>query len=274
MYKDMQAPVLESVDDAKVALTSVNIDAILNNLLGEVTIRQTYENIENKNIEAVYTFPLPIHAVLLDMRIKIGARELKGVVVEKSEAEEKYEDAITDGDTAIMLERLETGLYTMNVGNLMPNEKVEISFTYAELYRWQNSSLRFFMPTTIAPKYGDPESVCIEPHQIPEHSLTKDNPFQIRLTIHGLLQDASLKSPSHKIEIQKDPGATIINLADREALMDRDFILNIHSDSTEKNFAIIDKDIDGYAVLTSFNPKFPAVTKKSPRSIKIVVDRC
>ena len=181
MYKGMIAPLLEPIGDAKVALNSVNVDATLENLLSKVTIRQIYENLEDNNIEAVYTFPLPVHAVLLNMAITIGSRELKGVVVEKSEAEEKYEDAITDGDTAIMLEQIEPGLYTMNVGNLMPREKVEISFTYAELYRWQNDSLRFFLPTTIAPRYGDPESVGIEPHQIPEYDLMADNPFQIRL---------------------------------------------------------------------------------------------
>ena len=66
--------------------------------------------------------------------------------------------------------------------------------------------------------------------------------------------------------------ATIITLVEGEALMDRDFILNIHFDSIEKNFAIIDNDFDGYAVLTSFNPKFPIVKKEFPRNIKIVVD--
>ncbi len=268
----MIAPLLEPIGDAKVALNSVNVDATLENLLSKVTIRQIYENLEDKNIEAVYTFPLPVHAVLLNMEIKIGSRELKGVVVEKSEAEERYEDAITDGDTAIMLEQIEPGLYTMNVGNLMPKEKVEISFTYAELYRWQNDSLRFFLPTTIAPRYGDPERVCIEPHQIPEYDLMADNPFQIRLTVHGFLKDASFESPSHKIKIQKDPKTTVIALADGEALMDRDFVLNMHSDSIEKNFAIIDRDVDGYAILTSFNPTFPVVKKEFPRSIKIVVD--
>ena len=35
----------------------------------------------------------------------------------------------------------------------------------------------FFLPTTIAPRYGDPENVGIQPHQTPEYDLTADNPF-------------------------------------------------------------------------------------------------
>lgn len=116
----MTAPVLEPVGDGKVALQSVNVEAVIENLLCEVNIRQVYRNLENINIDTVYTFPLPLGAVLLDMTITTKTRRLKGVVVEKKEAEEIYEDAITDGDTAIMLEQIEDGLYTMNVGNLHP----------------------------------------------------------------------------------------------------------------------------------------------------------
>ncbi len=103
MNRAMTAPVLEPVGEGKVALQSVNVEAEIENLLCEVTIKQVYSNLEKVNIEAVYTFPLPLDAVLLDMTIKAKAKELKGVVIEKAEAEDRYEDAVTDGDTAIML---------------------------------------------------------------------------------------------------------------------------------------------------------------------------
>ena len=183
MYKGMTAPVLEPVGEAKVALRSVNVEAKIKNLLCEVTIKQVYSNLEKINIEAVYTFPLPLSAVLLDMTIKTGTKELKGVVIEKSEAEDRYEDAVTDGDTAIMLEQVAPGLYTMNVGSLQPEDTIEISITYAELFKWRDNSLRFFLPTTIAPRYGDIESVGIQPHQTPEYDLTADNPFAITISV-------------------------------------------------------------------------------------------
>ena len=126
MNRAMTAPVLEPVGEGKVALQSVNVEAEIENLLCQVTVKQSYRNLEKINIEAVYTFPLPLGAVLLDMTIKTQTKELKGVVVEKSEAEDRYEDAITDGDTAIMLEQVEPGLYTMNVGHLQPEDTIDI----------------------------------------------------------------------------------------------------------------------------------------------------
>ena len=72
----------------------MNVDVEIENLLSEVTIKQVYSNLEKVNIEAVYTFPLPLDAVLLDMTIKTKTKELQGVVIEKKEAEDRYEDAI------------------------------------------------------------------------------------------------------------------------------------------------------------------------------------
>lgn len=68
----------------------------MENLLCEVLVCQVHRNMEKINIETVYTFPLQLDAVLLDISIKIKTKMLKGVVIEKSEAEDKYEEAITD----------------------------------------------------------------------------------------------------------------------------------------------------------------------------------
>lgn len=272
MYKTMTAPILEPVGDVKVALQSVNIEADFNNLLCEVNICQKYKNLESVNIEAVYTFPLTLGAVLLDLTIKTRTKVLKGTVTGKSEAEDRYEDAITDGDTAIMLEQVDPGLYTMNIGNILPEEEVEITLTYAELYKWQDDSLRFLLPTTIAPRYGNPESVGLEPHQTPEYDLLAENPFSITVTAMGLLAEAFFECPSHSVQIEKVSDKTIITLKSGENPMDRDFVLNIRSTSKEKSYTMVGPDVDGHVMLASFQPRFPNVDHPSPRCFTIVVD--
>ena len=79
MYRGMTAAVLEPTGDVKVVLQSVNVEGVMENLLCEVTVCQVYWNMEKINIEAVYTFPLPLDAVLLDMTIKTKTKMLKGV---------------------------------------------------------------------------------------------------------------------------------------------------------------------------------------------------
>src|SRR5688572_28988882 len=101
------ASALTGIHGERVALSDVSVSAVLRDLLAEVIVCQTYRNDEQVNIEAVYTFPLPLDAVLLDLQVEIGGRVLKGVVIEKKAAEEKYEDAVAAGDAAVMLQAIE-----------------------------------------------------------------------------------------------------------------------------------------------------------------------
>ena len=57
--------ILKTRDGGDIALKGVRAEARLRDLLAEVTVEQRYRNDHKLNIEAVYTFPLPLGAVLL-----------------------------------------------------------------------------------------------------------------------------------------------------------------------------------------------------------------
>ena len=63
---DHQAAVLRAVTGETMVLQGVTAKGNLNGLLFELTVEQRYRNPAETNIEAVYTFPLPSGAVLLD----------------------------------------------------------------------------------------------------------------------------------------------------------------------------------------------------------------
>lgn len=115
---------LRSTDGRKMALAGVaTARGRLRGLLFELDVEQRWRNPVERNIEAVYTFPLPLDAVLLDLTIEIGGRKLSAAVVEKRTSERRYEEAIDAGDSAILLERADDGLYTLNLGNLMAGKR-------------------------------------------------------------------------------------------------------------------------------------------------------
>ncbi|USF86249.1 VIT domain-containing protein [Candidatus Endoriftia persephonae] len=97
------AAVLEPIGEARIALESVDVQANLRGLFADVVVTHVYRNLENVNIEAVYTFPLPLDAVLLDLSLELNGKKLRGVVQPKGEAEERYEDAIDKGDSAVVV---------------------------------------------------------------------------------------------------------------------------------------------------------------------------
>lgn len=263
------ASALTGLRGERVALRDVAVTAVLQDLLAEVTVTQTYRNDERTNIEAVYTFPLPLDAVLLDLEVEIGARLLKGVVVEKKAAEEEYEDAVAAGDAAVMLEAIEPGLYTMNVGNLLPQETAKITFRYAILYRWTGDRLRIFLPTTIAPRYGGSPH---RPQQAPQVSLAVENQFSLRVEVFGALREAQFDCPSHAVELVKSSEKAVLSLQQPKAVMDRDFILNVKAPQATRSFVLCGQDGAGMTAIASFAPFFPGLREPRPLALAIVID--
>lgn len=254
-------------------LESVRIEAKLNNLFCEMEVNQTFHNSGKTNIEAVYTFPLPHDAVLLDLIVKIGERELRGAVLPKAKASQQYEQTISDGHGAIMLEQADDGIYTVNVGNLLPGESAQLTYRYGYLLDWQHGTVKFRIPTTIAPRYGDPIAAGFQPHQIPSTDILADNRYSLKIVITGLLADAQAECPSHKIAVQREDNLMEIGFKSEEAFMDRDFVLNFKLKDAEVTAGTVAPDSisNGSIALASFCPQLPGGDIPSA-CIKILVD--
>ena len=188
---------LSNPNQPATVLESVDIEVRLQGLLSHVSVEQVYTNPGDENIEAVYTFPLPRDAVLMDLSLELNGESLKAEVYDKSEAQDQYEDAIESGDSAILLEQLGPGLYAVNAGNVLPGERAVVRFRYVQLHRWQGNDLRIHTPTTLAPWYGDPG---LEPHFVPRHTLSANCEFSVNFQIEGPLAQAEFDCPSHKVE--------------------------------------------------------------------------
>ena len=271
MYISSSAPALRTREQESLCLHDVHMEATLEDLLCTTRIKQTWQNTTRKNIEAVYTFPLPLDGVLLDLTVHIGDRTLRGQAVEKKQAEEAYEDAIVQGDAAIMLERSGSGLYTMNVGNLAAEETVHIEITFAEFLVWRGDRVTYTLPTTLAPRYGDPEDAGLQPHQVPETDAFLVRKFSLRMNIHGMLTGARIVSPSHSLKDHVSGDQRVLTLNNETAPMDRDLLIHFQKDP--QNYALCARDQDRFVVLLACVP-VPS-SRKHPargRSIKIVVD--
>jgi Ca-activated chloride channel family protein len=194
-----------------------------------IDVVQVYRNIEYVNIEATYTFPLPVDAILLNMAVKLNDRVLVGRISERKQAEEAYEKHIEDGNSAIMLRQVEDGLFAMSVGNLMAGEDAEITLRYALPLRWIGQEMRLALPTTVAPRYGDALKAGLQPHEIPVTDMMVENPYSLTLRLLGDLAPVEFVSPSHDIECHRAEGVAEISLQNDRALADRDFVLTLRN---------------------------------------------
>jgi len=261
---------LEDRTGKKIALNGLKVNGRLHNMMAEIEVEQSYTNHQESNIEAIYTFPLPLGSALLGLDVEINGKKLSGIVVEKKQAERQYEETITDGDSAIMLEEIGPGLYTVSIGNLMMGESAVIRYRYALLLSWQGDTLRFFLPTAIAPRYGDSEAAGIQPYQIPITSLTAEYPVSISIQIEGELASALISSPSHSIAVQQSSTGIVVSPRCK-AHLDRDFILSIQSEKSQSS-CMLAKDGDNYVVLASLRIPLHRESEELPLALKIVID--
>ena len=225
------APGMRTDRHTDVPLRSVSVHGRVRGLLFELSVEQSYENTSSRNVEAVYTFPVPLRAVLLGLEMKIGEKELTAVAARKEAAAEEYEEAVGEGHTAALLERSGDGLYTLSVGNLMAGERAVIRYRYAELLDRSGDYVRLRIPTVIAPRYGEPEAHGLAPHQRPETDLTVEYPFEVSIDLEGEIANAAVSCPSHAVTVARTETGTRLGLA-KGATLDRDFVLEMSGAAT------------------------------------------
>ncbi len=265
-----EAAVLKSITGETMALLGVAAKGSVDGLLFELSVEQRYRNASATNSEAVYSFPLPSSAVLLDFAVTLGDKLLTGVVVERKAAEAQYEEAIDQGDTAIMLERAGDGLLTVNLGNLMAGDEALIRYRYAQLLRFERGSVRLTVPTVIAPRYGDPAEGGLQPHQVPVNDLVVEYPFALSLELRGAIAAGTIASPSHSIATARTDVGVVVTLS-QQARLDRDFVLTV-ADLAGQSVTTVAKDGDGYVVLASFCAEVPKSAAELPLRLKLTLD--
>ena len=261
---------LRSREGIAATLQSVHIEGRLDGLLLSMKARQHYENKGTDNLEAVYTFPLPWGATLLGLNAEIDGHRLQGTVLEKKEAAQRYEKAIDEGDTPIMVERSARGLYTANLGNLKPGEVAVIEIEYAQLLRFEQGQIRITLPTTVAPRYGDAcKTGGLAAHASVDASLWVEYPLSVKVTLVGDIALAAVQCPSHAVTLQRQESTLEVSLT-QGGFLDRDFVVLLEG-LRGQSFAAVAADGDQFCVLASFCPDLPAQTRE-PLLLKILVD--
>jgi Ca-activated chloride channel family protein len=264
---------LVSDGDRNLMLLGVKANGAVKGRLLVMTLEQKYRNSSNKNTEITYTFPLPFGAVLMEVEVLLNGMMLKGEVSPKSAARARHEEAISEGNSSIMLEKNRDGSFTLELGNLMAREECRIMIRYSQVLQTEHGQVRLMLPTTISPRYGDPIAQGgLQPHQVPVTDLAAEYPFDITLTLMGEMANTNVASPSHKTSYFRNHDDLVIKLSQR-GYLDRDFVLVINNLKNESD-ALAAKDLytEGqYALMAFFSPQIESGAAKT-MTAKMLVD--
>nr|WP_255775513.1 marine proteobacterial sortase target protein [Microbulbifer sediminum] len=224
-------------------------------LLAEVELEQAFENTTGSWQEAVYVFPLPAQAAVNRLEIRLGERRIVGKIRERQQARRIYREARAAGKRAALLEQQRPNLFTSQVANIAPGEKVHVTVRFLMPVGFDSGSFSLRLPTTLTPRYipgrvdaadetvqalrldGNgwalptdqvPDAHKISPFMQPAAELTASGSHRIAIEVdlEGGLPLADIHSPYHDIDFKQAGGGTYaVSLRGGDAVMDRDFVL-------------------------------------------------
>ena len=199
------------------------------------------------------------------------------MVKEKAKAKEIFDAAVARGETAGLLRQdsQASDVFSTEIGNLPAGGKIIVEITYiGELKQDDIDSIRFTIPTSIAPRYGsgplnpDPFGAVLS------NAGTFAQGGQINITVDVNLPDGlsvkSVQSPSHPIAVtlgtlstalQADP---VMNKASAalslgSSSLEKDFVLIVHSKGTGIPKALLETHPtipNQRALMTTLVPRF------------------
>ncbi len=104
--------------------------------IATVRVTQQFHNPFDAKIEAKYVFPLPHNAAVNEFVMAIGQRRIRGIIRERKEAEQIYEQAKRQGYVASLLTQERPNVFSQSVANLEPGKAIYIELNYFHTLAW------------------------------------------------------------------------------------------------------------------------------------------
>jgi len=141
-------------------LEELRAKVLILDVSARVTLTQIYTNPSDKpTSRAKYYFPVPANAAVcaFEMRTADG-RIVTGISRERSLARADYEQAISQGKDAAMLEFVTDDIFTISIGSILAKQNVETKLVFVlSLMNDDNADeVRFQLPMCVGERYGEP----------------------------------------------------------------------------------------------------------------------
>jgi Ca-activated chloride channel family protein len=255
--------------------TGAEVD--ITGVIARVRVRQVYENHSKTPIEAVYVFPASTRAAVHGMRMKIGSRTIQAKIERRAKAREDYERARSIGQRASLLEQQRENVFTMNVANLMPNDRIEVELDYSELLVPDEGVYEFVYPTVVGPRYGggadpDKDRWIASPYQ--HQGQAETYRFDVSAHLRTSIPLKDVASPSHPIDVSfAAPSVADVRLK-QPGGGNRDFVLRyrLAGDRIETGVLLWDGPGGGTFALMMEPPRRPAESDIPPREFVFLLD--
>ena len=259
--------VVESSDSSVVCfpLKGTDVTVNINGMIAETYVIQTYANEGKTPINAKYVFPASTDVTVHGMTMQIGNQMVTAQIKEREEANQKFEQAKSEGKSASLLEEQRPNVFTMDVANIMPGDIARIELLYTQLITPCEGTYEFVFPTVVGPRYMSASEDASDDHNhfvgtpyLPDGK-TPDQTYNITVNLSTGVPITELTCKSHEINVVKSTEASaLVTLSNPEKFAgNRDFILNyrLTGDEIQSGLLLSKGNGENYFMLTVQPPE-------------------
>lgn len=220
------------------SLTGIKVKASIVDTVSRVTLTQTFSN-DNAHVvyEALYRFPLYENSAVCGFHMEYSDRKIVGVVKAEEDAIKTYEAAKSEGKTAALVLQKEPDIFQTKVGNIPPNTSITVTLTYITPLKQdtESNAVRFTVPTTIAPRYGDGT------HSGASNVSLHGAGFELNLDAKMHSQIVSVSSPSHPIAMTLSSATSAqVTLSNMGPELDKDIVILVTAKDIDEPSCVIE----------------------------------
>ncbi|MEX0718190.1 MAG: VIT and VWA domain-containing protein [Planctomycetaceae bacterium] len=215
---------------------------VINNGVAVTEVTQVFRNMEDRQVEALYLFPVPKGASVANFSMWIAGKEIVGEVVEKKRAREIYDSYKRVNRDPGLLEQVDFKNFEMRIFPIAARAEQKIQIAYYQELDFDHDCATYVYPLATAPRPG-----------IDARTRGK---FGLTMHVKSEVPIVKLESPSHGDEFVVVRHADTYYEASLETDggdLNRDLVLAYHVARPRTGFDLVtskEKGRDGYFQLT------------------------
>jgi len=135
-------------------ITEHSVDVTINNGIAVTEVTQVFRNTEQRQVEALYTFPVPKGASVANFSMWINGKEMVGEVVEKQRARDIYDSYKQIRRDPGLLEQKDYRTFEMRIFPIGPGAEQRVRITYYQELDTDHDWATYVYPLATASRVG------------------------------------------------------------------------------------------------------------------------
>lgn len=240
------------------AIKSHRVQIDINEQGAETTVDQVFLNNTNRDLEAVYIFPLPPGAASTDFALWINGKRVKGEVLDAANAKRIYRQIVMQMKDPGLLEYVGGNLFRASVYPVPRRGEQRVQIKYAQVIPYDSGVCTYTYPL-----------------KTDRASARTMEDFTVSAKIKSSIPIRSVYSPTHDVSVTRQDDFNVrAGFEEDSAILDRDFSLFYTFSEKDVGISMLThrEKQDGYFLLLITPGADPSTEKILPKDVLFVLD--